>query len=515
MPFAHRVFAVLFVLCAACGTTTKTQLRDTLPPAPAMTLEDLELRKPVDDGAGGTKCADPLLRPRVIEKFHNGKGGTFTVGVIELADDGHVADDNERDAVLGELKTLACAGSEECKSGPGALIVTFVHGWHHRAKVCDNNLACFRRVIRALSAAEQARGEAAGQTPRPVFGLYLAWRGDNLKKATFLSFYNRKSTAHHIGAHGGKEILLDLDEVYRTLNEKLATPARRHPVTLVTVGHSFGGALVYSAIEGKLVRELKSHHNVGRPAKDGVRPVRPGVGDLVVLVNPAFEAYRYRHFADDLVTQGRYADDQLPVLLTVASSADMAVRGAFPAGRTLYFTAFPWELENISNIIGAGHYDPQTTHDLIVTVNDQKVTLPPIAKVKTTEADQATKDRCELDTSTGDLATCECIYPVPDEQELLRQMAGPAAADLVGGAGGSIAVVTARRQEEAYDTQNANARVTLRPRSGSWDPRTPFVVARATGDIISGHSEIYNPRFVTFLVGYISDFLREQARTGK
>ena len=68
----------------------------------------------------------------------------------------------------------------------GAVVVTFVHGWHHGGKVCDNNMACFRRVLQALSQAD----------PRPVFGVYIGWRGESLHgKASVLTFYDRKRTA--------------------------------------------------------------------------------------------------------------------------------------------------------------------------------------------------------------------------------------------------------------------------------------------------------------------------------
>jgi len=41
---------------------------------------------------------------------------------------------------------------------------------------------------------------------------------------------------------------------------------------------------------------------------------------------------------------------------------------------------------------------------------------------------------------------------------------------------------------------------------------TPFIVARAAPDIISQHSDIYTPRFVTFLTAYISEFLKAAAK---
>src|SRR5207248_2545144 len=79
--------------------------------------------------------------------------------------------------------------------------------------------------------------------------------------------------------------------------------------SLVFVGHSFGAALLYSAVEDRLL-ERKEHWSSGQSRHDFIR----GVGDLVVLVNPAFEAERYRPF-DDLLRTRTFSPQQVPVLL--------------------------------------------------------------------------------------------------------------------------------------------------------------------------------------------------------
>jgi hypothetical protein len=492
------LLAALFV--TACKTATVPPLRGTQPLAPPMTVETLEKRLDAEDADGKRMCSDLLLRQRSVERFVDRKGHEFDLGVIELSDDGHVADDEQKDMVFARLRQVALGGkgkSVDVRKSPGAIIVVFVHGWHHRSKVCDNNLACFRRVLQALS-------EADAEKHRPVFGVYVGWRGDTLeKKASVLSFYNRKATAHRIGHEGGREILLDLNDTYRELNDRIDN-GMTHPVTMVTAGHSFGGALVYSAVEGALVRELRnlkdagSVHVVGRRAVpcggSQVRPIRPGIGDLVVLVNPAFEARRYREFVNDEATEGRYADAQLPVLLTVASEGDSAVKVAFPAGRSLYFTIFPWRFRGMDDIIGAGHYDPQTTHNLLVTDDAGNVIHPTAAeRPAKLEADDETKARCDLHTDRGDLATCKCEYDVP---ELLFTKAEKTHLTL---ASGSVPMA-------------ANENISLQPRKPRRDPHSPFIVARVAPEIISQHSDIYTPRFITFLTAYIGEFLRQASR---
>jgi hypothetical protein len=499
MTLARIALLAVVFLITACRTATHPPLRGTETLPKPIRLAVLEERGDVEGPDGQPICSDLLLRRTSLERFLDGNGKEFGLGVIELSDDGHVADDVQKDMVFAKLREVALGGkgkSIDPRTSPGAVIIVFVHGWHHRSKVCDNNLACFRRVLQALS-------EAGGKEGRPVFGVYVGWRGDTFeKKASFLSFYDRKATAHRIGHEAGREILLDLNDMYQELNDRIDN-GMKHPVTMVTAGHSFGGALVYSAVEGALVRELRklkgpgSEHVVGRRAVEcggsQVRPIRPGIGDLVVLVNPAFEARRYREFVKDESTPGRYADGQLPVLLTVASEGDSAVKLAFPIGRSLYFSVFPWRYRGLDDIIGAGHYDPQTTHNLVVTDDAGQIIHPPLAQRPDVPiADEKTRERCHLDLNAGDLATCKCEYDVPAQLSMRARESGLTLAS------GSVMAA-------------ANEHVTLQPRRDR-DPRSPFIVARVAPEIISQHSDIYTPRFITFLTAYIGEFLQQVAR---
>jgi hypothetical protein len=491
---------VVVLILSACTATTPPPMRGTeLLPEPPIELTALEERKPVQGLDGQDICADLLFRKTSLERFADRNGTPFTLGIIEISDNGLIADDVQKEMVLARLREVALGGKDrtgDVRDAPGVILITFVHGWHHRSKVCDNNLACFRRVLEALSAAE-------GKSGRPVFGIYVGWRGDTYEQAKALSFYNRKATAHHIGREAGREVLLELDDLYRELNQRIATSDRLHPVTMVTAGHSFGGALVYSAVEGALVRQLRNPDPdakgsvmvVGRPAdQNNVRPIRRGIGDLVVLVNPAFEASRYQIFADDETTPGSYAENQLPVLLTVASEGDDAVKIAFPLGRSLYFSVLPWRWfrHGISDIIGAGHYDPQTTHDLVMADDAKNVIRPsPATPPEPEKADAATIERCKLDVKAGDLATCECEYKVPDLLALTHEDVG------------SLTLA-----EGAVRTA-PNENVSLRPRNPARDSRSPYIVARVSPSIISKHSDIYTPRFITFLTAYIREFLEQ------
>lgn len=458
----RNLLAVVAVLSlTAC--TMKEQYRDTVKPLDPITLTELEERTFIDDGSGTTACSEKLFRARSIERF---KDPNFNVGVIELSDDGHVKDRTQMKMVLDDVKRVG-------KENKGITLVTFIHGWHHRAKVCDENLSCFRRALQGLA----VRNAGA----RPVYGVYLGWRGENAHYATWSTFYNRKATAHRVGGKGGEDVLLELHKMYEEFEEEHGADN----VVMVTVGHSFGGALVYSAIESLMVGELRNKHVVGDPAVNGVKPLRSGFGDLTVLVNPAFEAERYRAFAEDLRTDGNYSPEQKPVLLTVASEADGAVGMAFPAGRTLWIAPRPWKWDRFrSEVLGLGHYGPYVTHRLDF---DGVHPTPPVEKIDEA-AIAKTKADCGLTGERKVRPKCNCTYSFDMPRATSGEMADS----------GQGTVTTAEGS-------------TVRLRAlGDWDPNTPFIVAAAPANLIDGHNDIYNPNFVAFLTEYITGYVKEK-----
>jgi hypothetical protein len=484
----QRICGVLVLWLAVAGCASHEQYRKTAAPIPPIGVADLENRNPVDNGQGGKECSEKLFRGRSIEKFRASNGEIFTIGVIELSDDGHVKDVGQRDEVFRELKRVARGGETVSASSPGAVLVTFVHGWHHKAKVCDENLSCYRRVMQGLV---ERKGDRANKGP--VFGLYIGWRGDSMHKYSALSFYNRKAAAQKVGSLGGRDLLLELGQMQKDLDREVRTASGGERfVNAVTVGHSFGGALVYSAVEALEVSEYQTKHGVGYPScNGGPKPVRAGIGDLVILVNPAFEAYRYRDFAKDLEATGGYSPEQRPVLLTVASTADDAVGKAFPAGRWLWILWHPaaWK-DAAAQVTGLGHYAPYTTHQLVYEGPQEK----PVEPSKLTDPKQIADCDLQHEIDAG-LArdTCGCSYPVLSAPAMATSNVGktdtPSA--LAQGAGSVHAL--------------HNLDVTLKPLSPTFDRHTPFIVASAPGNLISGHNDIYNPNFVLFLIGFINN----------
>lgn len=260
-------------------------------------------------------------------------------------------------SVLDKLK-------EEAASHELAIMV-FVHGWKHSAAPGDANINTFRGILTQLSDAEAYIAKATGKPARHVVGIYLGWRGGSVPVPYLenITFWDRKNTAQKVGYGGVAEVLSQLESIQATSKSWLAI-----------VGHSFGGAVVHTAV----VQNLENRF--AQPAVPaGQESNIKGFGNLVVLINPAFEANLFTPLSDMSVERSHYLDSQPPVMAVLTSEADDATGKAFPAGRwlsTLFenehdrqrLNAVTGRMETISehdaNITAVGHFEPYRTHRL-------------------------------------------------------------------------------------------------------------------------------------------------------
>ncbi len=296
----------------------------------------------------------------------------YFLGFIEFDDQGQIFDRAQMWAVLDYLNGKV--GSDDL------LMIVFVHGWKHNAAPLDGNIETFRHTLSALSATESAFNRDAGRPDRRVAGIYIGWRGASITWPVLeqITFWDRKNTAHKVGRGGVMEVLSRLELIQLTKDSMV--DSERSGTRLVVVGHSFGGAVVYSAVPQVLEERLV--HTVG-PA--GTVGNARGFGDLVVLINPAFEALRFTPLSDMSTERGTYFPDQLPVLAILTSEADSATGTAFPMGRwfsTLFEkertmtrkNGVTREQESIdqrdANVTAVGHFDPYRTHYLAPSQGD-------------------------------------------------------------------------------------------------------------------------------------------------
>ena len=140
----------------------------------------------------------------------------------------------------------------------------------------------------------------------------------------------------------------------------------------VVVGHSFGGAVVFIALS-----ELLENEFVQTEGPDGLVSDTIGFGDLVVLINPAFEAIRFSSLSDMVTERATYFRPQLSVLVLLTSEADGATKRPFPLGRG-FSTSFEKERDfqrynpvfeqdqtvdqHAANLKTVGHFERYQTH---------------------------------------------------------------------------------------------------------------------------------------------------------
>lgn len=333
------------------------------------------------------------------------------------------------------------------------LVVVYVHGWHHSARPNDSDINEFKDLI--------------AKTGQWTTGIYVGWRGDSIDNditglgwvSNLLTFWDRKSTAHSVGAGGG------VSELIRKLSSaRMAYPGSR----LMVIGHSFGGAIVYSAISQTLVDQIRVDSSTS-PGQSITT-----VADLVVLMNPAFEAMRLKPLYDlgRSYNHNAYNPPRLVILTTLA---DWPTSNAFPLGRKLgtLFQAYPSSNYRSMNTTAIGHYEPFITHQLIPVACTQPEESPLIS------FNRPAKEYCfEGRPASGNekaalslmLTRCESkndCKEVIGEQFLAR---------------GDVA-------------------------DGYIPYRFPISNIRTTSEVMSGHNDIWNPTASNFLYKLMDVFI--------
>jgi hypothetical protein len=310
--------------------------------------------------------ADAPCEQHALQVRMDGDRQRYLLGFIEFDDQGQLWDRRQMNAVLDAI--------QQESAGKELLIVVFAHGWKHSAAPDDGNINTFRKALANLSAAD-AEVRKSNAPARQVIGVYLGWRGGSVSVPLVkeLTFWERKNTAHKVGHGSVTEVLSRLELIKEARN----APEKDKDTRLVVVGHSFGGAVVYAAV-GQLLGNRFVHANGAAGEQLNVA----GYGDLVVLINPAFEAMLFSSLSDMSAERGTYFESQLPVTAVLTSQADKATKYAFPLGRwfsTLFEKTHTMQRHNavtnqVEDIDGAaanrtavGHFESYRTHTLAPT----------------------------------------------------------------------------------------------------------------------------------------------------
>lgn len=243
------------------------------------------------------------------------------------------------DKLMDRLNQLLSQG-EDLK------IILFVHGWKHNADTHDDNVKDFRLLLERAAADELYHDGSYGK-PRKVIGIYVGWRGKPWlvpDPVLDLSFWSRKDAAARVAVGSVRELFARLRTLHRYYNMARFNddPTGAPRIRTLMIGHSFGGLIIYAATSSPLIEVLT--------ARQDLPPEQPGehryssaskehyeeanrVADMIVLVNPAFEASRFE--ALYRVAQNRAPDAgyEAPMLVSITSDTDYATGAAFPVGR--------------------------------------------------------------------------------------------------------------------------------------------------------------------------------------
>jgi hypothetical protein len=328
----------------------------------------------------------------------------YLVGYVEFDDQGAPYMPKQIDTLFDRLK-VESRDRDLC-------IIIFVHGWKHNDAQDDSNVRDFRKLLNDVAIMEQ---KLPAESRRKVVGIYAGWRGLSLHATPVdenLTFRARKAAAERV-ATGSIRELLARAKAFRDLLDQTTWKGkllrdgempeqgdRLRRTRLLTIGHSFGGLIVYSALAQYFTDQaaaslLRSEFiDAGlrtEPVTDAERVVA-SFGDLVVVINPAIEAMRYepiRRLVDGR-SQKQYAPWQAPVLVEVTSVGDswqsthlgdLATGFLFPLGRrfsTLSEHIFgSFRADEYDEAIRAfGHYSDFWTHRLTNTNPHTPLSLP-------------------------------------------------------------------------------------------------------------------------------------------
>lgn len=411
----------------------------------------------------------------------------FTVGIAEFDEQGDAWDSDQVGAVKA---TLSAAIAQR-----NALVVVFVHGWKNNCESCNGNLKCFRETLALQAATEQRFAQVLSKAtgmpvaPREVFGLYIAWRGASAHKepAKTVSVFSRKATADHIGSSRGGDLtnLLAWVDAQRAREPKQPSPLGN---MFAFLGHSFGADVLFGVVANTLDARLAE--------SVGDLSAKP-FGDLLVLVNPAFEASAYSRFAD--AAQKTWKPMQPPVMITVQARNDKATHYALPGSRIITTLGQGSGTRGYAPMItGLGHYEPFYTHDLgpapnavplmqeilTTTVGSAPSTYGGVLEAMASKTPGQPSEKCACDKIRANAPTVKGLWELVQG---LAQSSPPGIVHVGDPMPGFASFMQPCRRSNGTPT----------------NVDSPFMMVRASSEIVDGHSGLTQLPFFDFLANFL------------
>lgn len=394
----------------------------------------------------------------------------FLHGFIEFDEYGNLLNPGAFEKQMADIRAV---------NGP-LLLVTYLHGWRHSAAPDDDDVREFKLAMRNIAAMDGCK--------RTVIGLYMGWRGQVFawnSPLDLITFWDRKQTAHSVGNGAVTEVLLRLDKerVRRNNNSQLQAMSNTQ-TRLVFIGHSFGAAVLYTALAPILVERFTQSSGFD-PAnelsttgceKNPREPLKT-VGDLVVLINPAFEAMRLATLQK--MSMGcHYTEHQAPVVAIVTGTTDLSTKWAFhiaraPRARFQKYTDDVVEGYS-ANSTAVGHYEPYQTHFL----SSPNFSLD--------NADRQTFNGCEqyIDPLKSELRISLTTLSASEPSRIVR--------------------FTSQQKQMDGSQKFFDLQLEKNPQLKNSPDHNPVLNINVSAPIIDGHGGIYSCQLMTFIGGLIT-----------
>lgn len=396
----------------------------------------------------------------------------YTVAAVEFDDHGEFWSRDQYEQVIADIK-------DKYKNNDAVQMVAFANGWKHSAALCDEYLSCFRTMLAFLAAIEETSDESK---KRPVYGVYVGWRGGSMKIPVLKNFtyWERKNTAHRVGTGDVVELFATLDALHR---DKRGGPDVNNKLTRLTImGHSMGGAIVFSAIANTLEERLARFLALGNPEPRGLIT---GFGTLAILINPAIEACQYQGINEMLkrcCERRIFRKDNPRVLVTVASEKDCPNRKIFPIGQSIgtLFQNTRSDRQQKQMITTIGHYGPFMTHELELHGPGAR---PANKKGNAKKCSCASRNAIQEAVAEANTNIKRMIRRVREIKQDVKNF---------------IRTAKAEALEEMY------GRTKLVKKKNRPAADSPFIVVEADRRVIGGHGDIWSLPFMEFVAQLIA-----------
>ena len=335
-----------------------------------------------------TKWEKPIRRHEVAPGFIRPVSSepSFHVGVVQFEDDGTFSRRSQLDEAIDTVRRVRDASLD------GAIVVVFIHGWHHNAAWNrtssilatdldgDDHFHSFRLVLESLTLRELERPHW-----RPVVGIYIAWNGDpvgglgkalsNMPGLTHFTFWNRYPVAQRIGA--SRAFQDTLRSIIMTTKEPRQPFGSQPESPLIMIGHSMGALMLESgllalleAADQPLIRHEPLKGTGAVQLTSGQDPV--SFPDLVLALNSAADSNIAKSIHEGLrrhdlkktaagkTTVGAEIRFDPPIVVSVTSTGDIDTKLWWRIGQGVFA---PWRATD-------GHDRDLFTHDFVLTARD-------------------------------------------------------------------------------------------------------------------------------------------------